>query len=136
MSLVRVAMAALLVLLAAGACSGNAVTTAQPTGSPLATPTSVAGGVDTIVHLVALNISFDRQSIEVPAGKAFQIGFENRDASVPHNVTITGGGAELFKGEIFNGQAIRIYDVPPLAPGTYAFACSVHPNMTGTLSAK
>jgi plastocyanin len=26
------------------------------------------------------------------------------------------------------------YDVPPLAAGTYGFICSVHPNMTGTLT--
>ena len=37
-------------------------------------------------------------------------------------------GAELFKGEIFNGVATRVYDVPALDAGTYAFVCTVHPD--------
>jgi plastocyanin len=31
--------------------------------------------------------------------------------------------------------ATATYDVPALAAGTYGFVCSVHPNMTGTLTA-
>jgi plastocyanin len=34
------------------------------------------------------------------------------------------------------GPIIEIYDVPALPAGTYAFVCSVHPNMTGTLTVK
>ena len=43
-------------------------------------------------------------------------------------------GAELFKGEVFPGIATRVYNVPALDPGAYAFACTVHPTMTGTLT--
>ena len=43
-------------------------------------------------------------------------------------------GAEIFKGEIFPGPAQKTYDVPPLKAGAYAFVCSVHPNMNGTLT--
>ena len=39
----------------------------------------------------------------------------------------------MFKGEIFNGVAVKTYDVPALAAGTYPFVCTVHPNMIGTL---
>ena len=45
-------------------------------------------------------------------------------------------GAELFKGEIFNGVETRTYDVPPLDAGSYAFVCTVHPTMIGTLTAQ
>ena len=45
-------------------------------------------------------------------------------------------GTEVFKGDIFNGVATRNYDVPALKAGTYTFMCIVHPNMTGTLTAK
>ena len=45
-------------------------------------------------------------------------------------------GAELFKGEIFNGVETRTYDVPALDAGAYAFVCTVHPTMIGTLTAE
>jgi plastocyanin len=31
---------------------------------------------------------------------------------------------------------VQDYQVPALPPGTYQFVCSVHPNMTGTLTAQ
>ena len=43
-------------------------------------------------------------------------------------------GAVLFKGEIITGPAQITYDVPALPAGTYTYICSVHPNMTGTLT--
>jgi len=45
-------------------------------------------------------------------------------------------GQEVFKGEIFAGTDSRTYAVSALPAGTYAFVCSVHPNMTGTLTVK
>ena len=47
-----------------------------------------------------------------------------------------GAGTSLFKGEIFSGPAVKVYDVPALAAGQYTFACTVHPNMTGTVTAQ
>jgi plastocyanin len=32
--------------------------------------------------------------------------------------------------------ATKVYQVPALPAGTYGFVCSVHPNMTGTLTVK
>ena len=63
------------------------------------------------------------------------ISFDNEDAGTPHNVAIKDpSGAEVFKGDIFNGVETRDYQVPALSAGAYTFACSVHPNMTGTLT--
>jgi plastocyanin len=45
-------------------------------------------------------------------------------------------GQQVFKGEIFAGPGSRQYPIPALAAGTYTFACSVHPQMTGTLTVK
>ncbi len=54
-----------------------------------------------------------------------------------HNVAIQdANGKEVFKGEIFSGVDARAYPIPPLGAGSYTFTCSVHPNMTGTLSVK
>ena len=39
-------------------------------------------------------------------------------------------------GEIFNGVETRVYDIPALEAGTHPFICTVHPNMTGTITAE
>jgi cytochrome c oxidase subunit 2 len=99
-----------------------------PSGGPAAGPP---------LQLSALNVAFEQTSLAAPAGKPFQIAFDNKDASVPHNVAIhDAAGAEVFKGAIFPGPAQQVYDVPALDAGTYAFACTVHPTMTGTLTAQ
>jgi len=90
-----------------------------------------------IVDIAAQNIAFDKAELNVAPDLAFQIVFANNDAGVPHNVEIKdGGGASVFNGEIFPGVATRTYDVQPLPAGTYQFLCTVHPNMTGTLTAQ
>ena len=90
-----------------------------------------------VVAISALGIKFEQTAATAPAGKPFQISFDNKDAGTPHNVAIhvgDAGGAELFKGEIFNGVATQVYDVPALDAGAYAFVCTVHPTMIGTLN--
>jgi mono/diheme cytochrome c family protein/plastocyanin len=89
------------------------------------------------VSIVASGIAFTTTSVTAPADAPFVIAFDNQDAGVPHNVAIAdSSGAEVFKGDIFNGVETRDYQVPALAAGDYKFACSVHPNMTGTLKAE
>ena len=109
-----------------------------PSGAPTPAP-SQAPGQTVVLTLSAQNIAFDTDTLEVPADTPFQIAFTNNDAGIPHNVAIHQGtptGPEVWKGDIFNGVATRVYDVPALPAGTYGFVCSVHPNMTGTLTAK
>jgi cytochrome c oxidase subunit 2 len=103
--------------------SGGSAPPGQPGAAPLT--------------LVAQNIAFDKTELATPADTPFQIDFDNEDASIPHNVAIhegSGSGPEVFKGEIFPGPAKKTYDVPPLKAGAYAFICSVHPTMAGTLT--
>jgi len=109
----------------------------QPPGPPgSGGPGGPAGGD---VVITAVNIAFNTASIDAPAGRAFTIHFVNDDAGIPHNVAIhseSATGPEVFRGEIFPGVAERTYDVPALQPGTYGFVCTVHPNMTGNLTAR
>ena len=78
-----------------------------------------------------------RRQVTAPADTPFVIDFDNQDASTPHNVEIKDStGAVKFKGDIFPGVATKQYQVPALAAGTYPFLCTVHPNMTGTLTAQ
>jgi cytochrome c oxidase subunit 2 len=100
-------------------------------GAPSGEPGAAAG-----IPLVAKDIAFDQTALTVPADAPFQIDFDNQDASIPHNVEIKdGAGATVFNGEIFPGVAKMTYDVPALPAGSYTFLCTVHPNMTGTLTA-
>ena len=89
------------------------------------------------LQLTAKDVKFDKASLEAPADKPFSIKFQNDDQAVAHNVAIhDAGGQEVFKGEIFQGVDVRTYPIPPLKAGSYTFLCSVHPNMTGTLTVK
>jgi cytochrome c oxidase subunit II len=106
-----------------------------PSGEPAPSGQPPAGGP--ALQISAFNIAFEQTALQAPANAPFKIDFDNKDPGTPHNVAIHEGsptGAELFKGEIFPGPAKKTYDVPALKAGTYAFVCSVHPNMTGTLT--
>jgi plastocyanin len=104
----------------------------SPSGSSAPPPSAPAGGV----VVTAQNIAFDRAQLVVPAGRPFQLLFENREGA-PHNVTIYDDGTDtpLFVGETFGGPGSRTYDVPAIPAGTHRFRCDVHPQMTGTVTA-
>jgi plastocyanin len=131
------------VLLTSGVLTGGGAGTAAPSGGPAAgdaaagsaaTPGPSLPAAD--ASLTAENLAFLQASITVPAGKPFTLTLDNRDP-VPHNVEIKdAAGTSAFKGEIFSGPAVKVYDVPALAAGQYTFACTVHPNMTGTVTAQ
>ena len=101
-------------------------------GAPSGEP--VAG---TTLSVVAKNaIAFETPTLTAPANSPITIEFDNQDV-VPHNVKMfkdATGGETVYDGEIFNGPDTRSYAVGPLAAGTYTFICTVHPNMTGTLT--
>jgi mono/diheme cytochrome c family protein/plastocyanin len=118
---------------------GGGGATPAPGAGPSATPSQAPGGEAIVIKLTAQGIAFDTDSLEVPADTPFQIVFANNDAGIPHNVAIHEGsptGPVVWAGDIFNGVETRTYEVPALPAGTYGFVCTVHPNMTGTLTAK
>jgi cytochrome c oxidase subunit 2 len=108
---------------------------ATPPPPPSGAPSGPPAGPTLAVS--AFNVAFEQTALQARADTPFRIDFDNRDPSIPHNVAIHEGGPtgpEVWKGEIFPGPAKRTYDVPPLRAGTYAFICTVHPSMTGTLT--
>ena len=112
------------------------IATAKATPAPAASAGTATG---TVLELTAHNVQYDKTSLQATAGQPFTIKFTNDDAGVPHNVSIHQGsatGPEVFQGEIFQGVDVRSYAVPALPAGTYAFVCTVHPNMNGTLTVK
>ena len=121
--------------------SAAASATASPASSASAGPggsaAPSASAAAAAAELSAQNIAFDKTALSVPAGAAFQLVFHNNDAGIPHNVEIKdGSGAKVFDGEIFSGVDSRTYAVSSLPAGTYKFACTVHPNMVGELTAQ
>ena len=113
-------------LLVAG-CGGGAAGLDQP--PPSLDPSSPT--------LAASGVAFETDELKVAANRAFVVVFENRE-SLSHNVSIYADETHrqrLFEGALFSGPASRWYPVPALAPGTYVFACDLHPNMTGRLVA-
>jgi mono/diheme cytochrome c family protein/plastocyanin len=103
-------------------------------------PSAPAASTDpnaAVVTITAQNIAFTTTTVTAPAGAAFTLSFDNQDAGIPHDVQIKDAtGAQVFKTDVFAGVAKRDYAVPALKAGTYPFACTVHPNMTGTLTAE
>jgi len=112
---------------AAPAASGS------PAASGAPAPSASAGAA--VLEEVAQGIAFTNGQLTAPANQPFQIRFQNEDAGTPHDITIKDStGAVKFKGQTFPGPNTMVYDVPALPAGTYPFVCSVHSNMTGTLT--
>ena len=118
------------------ACWSSALTT---TGSP-APSGAPAASIDPSaqkVSLVASGIAWTTPDLSAAADKPFVIDFDNQDAGTPHNIQIKdAAGKVVFTSDTFNGVAKREFQVPALAAGTYPFICTIHPNMTGTLTVK
>ena len=120
--------------------SGNggtgAVASPAPGGGAAPPPASAGPSLPAAdVTLTAVNIDFDPKTLTVPATKPFTIAFDNQD-SAPHDVVIKdGSGTAVFTGELVTGPKVVVYDVPALPAGSYTFSCTVHPNMTGSITA-
>jgi plastocyanin len=84
--------------------------------------------------ITAQAIQFTTQQVDV-AGPDFTIAFDNRDDRTPHDIDIRDDGdTKVFDGDVFPGPEARVYEVTGIQPGSYEFFCSVHPNMTGTIT--
>lgn len=93
-----------------------------------------APGAQTQVTLTAEGISFDQDSITVPAGEEVTITYENRDEALAHNLRVFGPDEE-FATEIAQGPVTQTLTFTIDEPGTYEFQCDVHPaQMSGTLT--
>jgi len=112
--------------------AANATPAPAPSGSGGPPP---AGSV---IDVSASNATaFDQSTLTAPPGTPITLQFANNDPSVQHNVAIKGANAD---GSDFIGLPLAKpgetvdYVAPPLAAGAYGYYCSVHVNMTGTLT--
>jgi plastocyanin len=92
------------------------------------------GGGGTTV--VAKDLAFDTDQIDLTAGQPTTLTFDNEDAGVPHNIAIYSDDSlaeTLFQGTQFPGIATEEYQIPALDAGTYYFHCDVHTTMSGSV---
>ena len=109
-------------------------------GRPAAGASAAPGGPSLPArrrHVTAQNTAFVGRPRETPAGKPFTIAFDNQDDGQPHNVAIHDARAprcsRARSSPASDGHRLRC----PRAHGRqYTFVCTVHPNMTGTATAK
>lgn len=93
----------------------------------------------TEVGITAKDTQFDKKELDVPASEEFVIDFKNEDEGVYHNVAVyteAAGGKPIVAGEPVEGIDDITYHFEIPDPGTYAYRCDFHANMTGTLVAK
>ena len=104
---------------------------APPHGDP--PPGGNGGGLS----ISAVDLQFDTDTLEFPAGEESQLEFSNDDASsVQHNVAIyeEQGGPDIFVGDVIPGGQSTTYTVPAMDQGEYYFQCDLHPGMNGTVT--
>ena len=105
--------------------TGTATATASPTGAEETTSAPAAASAATIM---IMNMSFG-EPITVPPGA--QITIKNDD-SAEHSVTSDTAGK--FDVHVDGGEQGTL--TAPTEPGEYAFHCTYHPSMHGTLIVK
>jgi plastocyanin len=104
-----------------------------PSGGPAGSGGPPPSGAAADVNVQAKDLKFLEASWTGPAGRPFTIAFTNEDKGTPHNVELKdGGGTSVFRGDVFNGVATKVYEVPAQPAGQYTCVCTVHTSMTGT----
>jgi len=127
----------LLAAFAMAGCGDDDETTTTPSANPPeeSTPAGGAAGEDTggsaaggeEVTISMKNIQFDPQSVTVSAGQT--VTWVNED-DVQHDVDFTSGGD--FESDLI-GKGGEI-EWKAEGSGEIEYVCSVHPNMTGTIT--
>lgn len=100
----------------------------SPMPEPTLPPASTAAPVPGFVTVTAADLAYVNANPVVRAGEV-TIVLSNVDNGVPHDLSIDGLGAS---GDCTGPCTVEIHFVA--AAGTYAFHCTFHPDMTGTLT--
>jgi plastocyanin len=88
---------------------------------------------DPDVVVVARDMAFDPDEVDVPADEPVTIVIDNRDDGVNHNLHVEEAPAPN-KTSLEQGVSQQALTVT-LPAGEYEFVCDIHPNMTGTMVA-
>ena len=108
-----------------GASTAPAASAAAPAASAAGAACAPASGSGTVAVSVK-DFSFDPSTITAKVGDT--VTFSNTGAA-PHNATLDAGGCAT--GDIQPGSSGGLHFS---AAGTYAFHCTIHPDMKGTIT--
>ncbi|HET9082792.1 MAG TPA: PQQ-dependent sugar dehydrogenase [Candidatus Limnocylindrales bacterium] len=116
-----------------GASASPSVTASASGGASPSTSGSAGGIVQSLTIGTTTNgeLKFDPTTASVASGSQVSLTFENRD-KVPHNLTF-GEPINAKTSTIVQPGASEHLSFTAPAPGSYAFACTLHPGMEGTL---
>jgi len=92
-------------------------------------PASAEDG--TVVEIHALLLAFDRSSFSVPAGASVTVKLYNDETYIPHDLRVDVPSAEPSK--LCIGPCVSTLTFTAPDPGTYAFYCTLHPDMKGNV---
>ena len=106
-------------------CGGGSGATGGASGGG----TTIMIGTDTGAEL-----KFVPNTADAPANTAVKLTFQNK-SSQPHNLTFQQGISAKTGDSVAPGTNETISFTTPAA-GTYPWACTIHPGMTGTLTVK
>lgn len=122
---------------ASAAASASApAASASASASPSAAASASPGGAATKITIGTKpddELEFDPDSVEVPTGALVSVTFENRAATLPHNLTFREPINVASSPVVAPGASETIEFTAP-APGDYVFACTIHPGMEGKLT--
>ena len=122
------------------ACGSISTSTPKPAAQTptvkTTTPIDSSPSKAVTINLSAQNMSFDKNTITVPAGAKVMVVFNNKEG-IPHNLAVyetKSATKVIFQGQVITGPATIEYNfTAPDAPGTYFFRCDLHPStMTGS----
>ncbi len=127
--------AALGLVVAACGGGGTGATSAPTTASAPASasvPASAGGTMEVpIATGTGSNLVFVPATVTVPAGSSVHVTFTNK-ADLPHNLTFSDPIGKATSTVVAPGSTESVEFTAPGA-GDYAFACTIHPGMGGTL---
>jgi plastocyanin len=118
----------LILILVPAACSSSSSASATPSATATATGSSAGQKTGTTDTIVIKNFMFSPDSLTVAPGAVVTV--KNED-SVTHTLTDKTDQSAFNTGPVGPSQTKTFK--APATPGSYAFFCTIHQFMTGTL---
>jgi plastocyanin len=115
----------LIIFITAAGCTGSQ----QSPGTTTTPQTPVPGGATVTIH----NFAFDPQTMTVSQGST--VTWVNQD-SATHTIVNDASGSNA-EGALFKSNSLpngASYSFRFDSPGTYAYHCTIHPSMKGTIT--